>query len=129
MKMKEFGLPGGGARVPGAPLPRSATAIQFADVEIPHSTMFLVASGVCLVFWLAQLPVEATRDIIWFCNAIIFITARKRSLGQGNISEACVKNSVHRGGSTMAGTTTPPPGQVHPHPTGRYNFAVKITKN
>ena len=35
----------------------------------------------------------------------VFITARKRSLGQGNIifSEVCVKNSVHGGGMSDPG--------------------------
>ena len=42
-------------------------------------------------------------------------TARKRSLGQGNIFTP-VCHSVHRGGSTWAGT---PLDQVHP-PPGRY---------
>ena len=47
---------------------------------------------------------------------VLIITARKRSCGKVIFSVACVKNSVHRGG-TWAGT--PPrqvhhPGQVHP---------------
>ena len=45
-------------------------------------------------------------------------TARKRSLGQGNIFTP-VCHSVHRGGSTPPGQVHPPgpgtpPGQVHP---------------
>ena len=54
-------------------------------------------------------------------------TTRKQSLGQGNIL-APVYHSVHRGGSTWAGTLEvgkhpwagTPPGQVHPSPPGRY---------
>ena len=48
------------------------------------------------------------------------ITARKRSLGQGNIF-APVCHSVHRGG--VPGQLPPPPGQVHSpqqvHPPGQ----------
>ena len=62
-----------------------------------------------------------------FCR--YFVTARKRSLGQGNIF-APVCRSVHRGESTWAGTPLGryTPWQVHPgrytpwqiHPPGRY---------
>ena len=51
---------------------------------------------------------------IFFAFSIIF-TARKRSLGQGNIF-ALVCHSVHGGWGTWAGT---PPGQVHPPYLGR----------
>ena len=52
---------------------------------------------------------------------LLVITARKRSLGQGNIF-APVYHSVHRGGGTWAGTPLgrytllagTPPWQVHP---------------
>ena len=58
---------------------------------------------------------------------LTLITARKRSLGQGNIFTP-VCHSVHGGGEYLVGT---PPGQVHPpgqvlhppgqvHPPGRY---------
>ena len=61
-------------------------------------------------------------DLKWNAseNAVLLITARKRSLGQGNIFTP-VCHSVHGGGgSTWPGT---PPDQVHPprdqvHPPG-----------
>ena len=89
----------------------------------------------------SRLAILATAFRYWAKVCRIFkerITARKRSLGQGNIF-APVCYSVHRGPSTWAGTPwagTPnpppagtPPRQVQPpgrytpwqvHPTGRY---------
>ena len=53
------------------------------------------------------------------CPFNSIFTTRKRSLGQGNILVACVKNSVHRGGlpQCMLGYHPPgadPPGIRHP---------------
>ena len=78
------------------------------------------------------------------CTAIF--TARKRSLGQGNIfTNICVKNSVHRGGGSAplhAGIPPPPPRQGSPpcavhaerygqqvggmHPTGMQSCQILI---
>ena len=50
------------------------------------------------------------------------ITARKRSLGQGNIFIGVCQEFCSQGGSTWAGTPpgqgTPPQEQTHPHPPG-----------
>ena len=53
-------------------------------------------------------------------NSVLVFTARKRSLGQGNIF-APVCHSVH-GGSTLAGTSSPSRYTPHwpVHPLGRY---------
>ena len=58
------------------------------------------------------------------CHFVMIITARERSLGQGNIF-APVCHSVHRGGGTWAGTPqqVQPPGRYTPRagtPPGRY---------
>ena len=97
----------------------------------------------------SRLAILATAFRYWAKVCRIFkerITARKRSLGQGNIF-APVCYSVHRGPSTWAGTPNPPrqvhpPRQVQPpgrytplagthppgqvHPTGRYIFPGQV---
>ena len=81
----------------------------------------------------SRLAVLATAFRYWAKVCRIFkerITARKRSLGQGNIF-APVCYSVHRGGSTWAGTPSagtpnpPPPGRYTP--LGRYNPPGRYT--
>ena len=57
-------------------------------------------------------PLQQTVDILLEC-ILVLVTARKWSLGQGNIFIS-VCHSVHRGGSTWPGTPPPGPGRYTP---------------
>ena len=73
--------------------------------------------------WPGRSHLQSEKRAVRILLECFLVTARKRSLGQGNIfAPICL--SVHRGGSTWAGT--PPLRQLHPlastprPPPGRY---------
>ena len=76
----------------------------------PYTQSLLLAFIPVFSLTLARWPMASS-----FYQWRVIFTARKRSLGQGNIFSSVCQEFCSRGGGTWAGT---PPGQVHP--PGRY---------
>ena len=61
------------------------------------------------------------------CSAAnLLITVRKRSCGNVMFSQACVKNSVHRGKEVYTAPGRHPPARQTPPPRGKYPLADPI---